>query len=334
MQDDLRLSPDALAAISVPEGVTATPIVSREQWLALRRRDVTASLAAALFGEGVHPYQTRYGLWALKSGKVDEEQAENAAMRRGRLLEPVLMQLLCEDNPTWKLSPCRHFYSDPKARIGATPDFLATRPDIPGLGIIQGKTAGKFAFKKGWTGPDGDVEIPLWIAVQASVEAALTGASWAAVAVMTLGDGGLEPYLEDVPLRPALMAKLRKLAADFWDRVADERPYSPEFDRDAYMIAQIYAEADEGGEIDLSGNNRIGELLAKREGYKSTEKNGSDAEKARKSLDAEIINMLGNAARGRLADGRVIEAPTTRRKGYEVKPSSFRSVKIREAVSQ
>jgi hypothetical protein len=70
--------------------------------------------------------------------------------------------------------------------------------------------------------------------------------------------------------------------------------------------------------------------LAEREALKAREKDGNEAEKARKVLDAEIIHALGNASVGRLADGRIITAKTTRRAGYEVKPSSFRSVRIKE----
>ena len=325
---EFALSPDALAAISVPAGIDATPITSREQWLSQRKFFVTASVAAAMFG--CHPYVTAYQLWAEKSGLVSEDRVETPAMRRGRLLEPVLLQLLREEFPTWKIVPCTKFYSDAKARIGATPDFLATRPDITGLGIIQGKTMGKFAARKGWTDADGDMAVPTWVGIQASTEASLTGASWAAVAAMSLGDGGLDLHVEDVPLLPALVGKLRGLVSDFWWRVATNHPYHMDFNRDAALISQIYSD-DDGSEIDLSRSNRVAEILAEREGLKAREKNGSDAEEARKVIDAEIIATLGNATRGRLADGRMIEAKTIKRRGYEVQPSTYRTVKVKAA---
>ena len=43
-------------------------IESREQWLAMRRQDITASTAGALLG--LHPYVTAYSLWAEKTGLV------------------------------------------------------------------------------------------------------------------------------------------------------------------------------------------------------------------------------------------------------------------------
>jgi len=303
------------------------PIVDRQSWLALRELDVTASTAAALFG--LHPYITAYKLWALKSGLIGEEAIETPAMRRGRILEPVALQMLGEERPEWRVVPGKVYLRDSASHIGATPDVIADRPDIEGGGVVQIKTVGHFAFKKGWRdGETGEVQVPLWIAIQASVEAALAGASWAAVAAMSLGDGGLEMHIEDVPIKPALMAKLRELVADFWRRVEQNDPYEPDYSRDAALIARLYAD-DNGAEIDLSGDNRVMEIVAQRETLKARETDGAVAAKERKPLDAELLVKLGNAGRGRLADGRVIEAPTIRRKAYAVEATTFRAIKVR-----
>lgn len=332
MNAPLALSPDALAAISVPEGVIATPIVDRPQWLALRRGRITASAAAALFGDGVHPYTTAYRLWAEHSGLVAPDVMETPAMKRGRLLEPVHLQLLREEFPTWNIQPNRHFYAHEDDRIGATPDFIATRPDKPGFGNIQGKSVGNFAFKKGWTGPDGDVMTPLWIGIQNSVENALNGASWGMVSAMSLGDGGLDLYNEDLEPQPNVMRRLRVLVVDFFRRVADGRGYEPDYGKDAAIIAQIYRD-DDGSEIDLSGSERIAELIAKRDPLKAAEKAGSDAKVERDRIDTELRLALGNAARGRLADGRIVEAKVRKNPGYTVEPFQFRPIIIKAPKS-
>lgn len=326
MTDNLALSPIALASVTKPEGVQTFPANDRAAWLKMREADVTASVAAALFGQ-VHPYMTAYQLWALKSGLLKEDPTETPAMRRGRLLEPVALRLLAEEQPTWTIQPASHYYRDPKARLGATPDAFATRPDVEGLGVLQVKTVGHFAFKQGWKTPEGEVDVPLWIAVQCSLEAALTGASWGVVAAMSLGDGGLDMHVIDVPLKPALMARLRDLTADFWRRVEQGDAYEPDYGRDAAAIARIFAD-DDGGEVDLSGNNRLSEVVAQREALKAREADGNAAAKERKLLDTEIIAALGNATRGRLAGGGLISAPTTRRKAYAVEASSYRTVKV------
>lgn len=322
-----------IASIAAPNGVERFPIIDRTSWLRWRKQDVTASVAAAVFGEGVHPYMSSYNLWALKSGMIEEEAEETPAMRRGRLLEPVALDMLREERPTWDVKAGREYYRDPASRIGATPDSLVRRPEVEGIGTVQIKTVGRFAFEKGWHGDLGDVEIPLWVAIQAHTEAMLTGATWASVAAMVLGDGGIDLHILDVPIKPKLMTRLRDLVADFWRRVAENDPYAPDYGRDAALIARIYS-ADDGGEVDLSGNNRMTDLIATRRVLKDAEGAGSAAEKERKLIDAEIIHILGNASRGILADGTIVEAKTVRRKAYAVEASQYRAVRVKEGVRQ
>jgi hypothetical protein len=124
------------------------------------------------------------------------------------------------------------------------------------------------------------------------------------------------------------MARLRDLVADFWRRVETQEPYPPDFARDGAIIAKLFAD-DDGAEIDLSANNHLGELLDQREVLKAREGDGAAAAKERKPIDAEIIATLGNAARGHLGDGRVIEAKTTRRGAYQVAATSFRTVRVK-----
>lgn len=309
--------------------IESWPVTDRESWLKRREKDVTASVAAALFGDGVHPYITAYELYCLKAGLIEADPEETPAMRRGRLLEPVALQLLREERYGWTLEAGKTYYRDTVHRIGATPDTTARRPDIDGLGTVQIKTAGRFAFDKGWKGEHGEINLPLWIAVQCSVEASLIGATWGAVAVMVLGDGGLDMHIVDVPLRPKLVVKLRELTKEFWRRVGAREAYPIEFNRDAEMISRLYAETD-GGTVDLSANNRIMEVIAAREGLKIMEAKGAAAAKERKPLDAEIIAALGNAANGTLADGRVIEAPTVHRKEYSVEATSYRTIRVKD----
>lgn len=332
IDDFVKLGDVAASIVSglrVPAGVKAIPVTDRAAWLERRKPDVTASVAAALFGANAHPYMTSYELWARKSGLVSEPTAESPAMRRGRLLEPVAIEMLREERPSWTVEAAKLYFSETASRVGATPDVFATRPDIAGVGVVQLKTVGNFAFKKGWQNVNGEVEVPLWIVIQTAIEAALTGATWAAIAAMTLGDGGLELHIEDVPIKPALIVKVRELAADFWRRVAESDPYPVDYGRDADLIFKMYRD-DDGGSIDLSANERIPDLLILREQMKERENNGADAAKQRRVLDAELIAALGNATRGLLADGRVIEAPTTRKKAHMVADLAYRTVRIKE----
>lgn len=314
-------SPQWLMVEAIPAGVDAILIVDRDQWLHLRAQDVTASVSAALFGE--HPYMTPYRLWAIHRGLESVDKTDNKLFKRGRLLEPVILELLREEFPTWTIEPCRTYYREPASRLGATPDFVATRPDIPGFGVIEGKSVGKFAFKKGWRGMDGDMSIPLWIGVQVSQTAMLAGASWAMIAPMEIGDGGLELHTEEVEINPALMAKLRAKTKDFWRRVEEGDPYDPDFGKDAELIGRLY-EGENGGLLDLGADLEVGELLTRRAALKVREADGASATKERKSeIDPKLIHRLGNARAALLSDGRAYSCKIVRKRAHEVKASEY-----------
>jgi predicted phage-related endonuclease len=305
------------------------PIHNREEWLARRRRNVNASEAAALFGPEIHPFLTPYKLWALKCEKIADE-ADSPTLQRGRMFEPVVVDILRLDYPTWQINKTAVYFWDDETRLGCTPDVDATRPDQPyGQGIIQIKTVGAFAFKKHWHDENGNVAIPTWVAVQASIEAYLTGSSWAGVAVLRLGDGGIEVLYVDVPLKPHLIHKIEDLTAEFWRRIADDNPYDPDFGRDRKVVFDLY-EADDGPLIDLTNDEEFREILAERGQLKQTEKAGENAEKQRKILDARIIHKLGNSPVARCG-GRTVTISVVKKKSYTVKPQQYPLITVRGA---
>jgi hypothetical protein len=323
-----------------PNGVLRIPCPDDATWHALRRQDITASVAAALLGvadpEDQHAYATPYQLYMLATGAVEPEPIDDEGpILRGWLMEEPAVRLLRRRNPTWivrhNAGDGRVYYRDPVTRIGATPDVIVRDPQR-GLGVIQIKSVGEFAFRRKWLNEDKEVVPPLWIAVQAVVEASVVpGAVWAAVAPFRVTDGGIDMPLIDVPLHAGIMTRLREAVAEFWRRVDVREPYDPDFGRDGELIARLYDEPDPGVIADLSGHPRIAEIVTQREALKEREADGRAAEKERKALDAHIIFALGNAESGRLPDGRIITAKATQRAGYEVAPTSFRTVRIKRA---
>lgn len=315
---------------------------SREEWLAGRATTIGASELSCLFG--VHAHMTPYELFAVKSGLYRREFAEAEVREssihlppteRGSALEPVAFDLLRRLRPTWTVTPNQipggDVFVDTEARMSSTPDAFVVDPERDGRGSFQCKSMASSIFDRDWK-LNGVPEAPVSVAVQAIADATLSGCEWACCGAIVAGYG-IDFFLFEVDLHAALMVKARALVSDFWQRIAENRPYPADFGRDGAAIMGVYAE-DDGGEVSLAGNNRIGDVVAQREQLKSVESAGAAAEKARRVLDVEIIAALGNAARGRLADGRVIEAPTTRRKGFEVKPTTFRAIRIKEGKTK
>lgn len=277
----------------------------RADWLDLRRGFVTASIAGALLN--CHPYTTAYQIWALKTGRLDENTEENDAMRRGRLLEPVAVQMLREERPSWTIDyrADNAFYLDRGLKLGATPDAFAYRPDMDGRGIVQFKTCSEEAFRTGWIDPDtGAVEVPLWIAVQAIVEAKLTGAAWAAVAVLVVGRG-IQMEAVDIPLHVQVWRALLAAVAEFW-RVTEAGEHPPvDWDRDTSAVLDVHRWT-EAKRIDLSGDDTF-DLFA---GYlEDARVKRREAQKSEELCRAHILFTMGSAE---VADCRRFEvlAPT------------------------
>jgi predicted phage-related endonuclease len=317
-----------------PIPIEAIPIQSEDQWLALRQNDVTASVAGALLG--VHEYTTAYGLWAQKTGAAqdaapeplrfsdDETSFRVSDLERGKLLEPVALALISKARPTWKISAPGAYYRDPEARLGATPDALAIDPARAGTGVLQIKTVSEHAYRRKWRDPDTlEIELPLWIAVQAAVEAELTGASWAAVGAMVV-DHKLTMHLIDIPLSRGLIERVRAEVSAFWALVEAGETPPLDYRRDGRVLARVLAQ-DDGDEIDLSGDARLQSLLAER-AERSSRK--SDDDEALKAINCEILAKLGNAALARCGQA-LISAKTVRRKEYLAKATSYRALRVK-----
>jgi len=302
--------------------VTRFPIAGRDEWLFWRQQDVTASAVGCLLG--VHEYQTPYGLWALKTGAIAEDPEETGPMRRGRLLEPVAIQLLREERPTWKVEQPGVYLRDVQARLGATPDAFAVDPDRPGFGVVQVKTVEPGVFRRKWRDEDGAVTPPLWIAVQAITEAHLAGAQWAAVAALTVGFG-VDIHVVPVPIHAGVVGRIYTAVAAFWRMVGEDRPPYPDYGRDLRLVEALFEGRDEVA--DLSSDNALPALADEREALSSAK---STAENRLKEIKGEFLVKLGGAAAGRIADGRMLTAKRIDKAPYSVKASSYVNVTVKK----
>lgn len=321
----IPISPALAVTLKTPQKVERHKISSREQWMSLRQKDITASAAAALLG--IHPFQTDYGLWATKTGKVVDDVEETPPIRRGRLLEPVAVQILREDKPDWQISdhPLGLYFRDPETRLGATPDLFA-RNEHGKFGVIQVKSVESSIFRKNWKDEDGNIAPPLWIVVQAIIEAHLTGFDWAAVVPLVVGHGVELPVI-DVPLHAGIIDRIKVEVAAFWRMVDEGRTPDPDYGRDADLINQLYA--PDGEVIDLTQDNAAPDLADEKErlaGEKST------IETRQKAIKAEMLVKLGGASGARLRDGRMITAKRVNRAPYEVAASSYVDVRIKKSA--
>lgn len=303
---------------------------NREEWLALRRQDVTASVAAAVLD--AHPHVTKYSLWAEKTGRVSGEVEETEAMERGNLLEPVAVTMVSRRHPDWTViyKNDRAYYRDPSHRIGATPDAFVQTPGRSGLGNLQIKTASEDAFRKYWQDPDtGDVVPPTWIAVQAIQEAKVTACSYAMVAVVVVTwRGNLRLHEVEIPLHEKLWGRLLDGVEKFW-ALADGGGEPPiDWTRDGEVVLDVYDSSyidrrDLTSDIDLDG------IVGR---YKALKEQAAQAAKQADTLKPQIIYALGNSEAAVTA-GWEITARTQDRAAHTVKASTMRPLRIKPRIS-
>lgn len=323
--NEIAISGELAASIKAPSKIERIRIGSRDQWLALRQKDITASVAGALLG--IHPYTTAYSLWALKTGLIGDDVEETPPMRRGRLLEPVAVQMLREDRPDWQISdhPIGLYFRDPVARLGATPDLFA-RDEKGRWGIIQIKTVEPGIFRQQWKDEDGAVSPPLWIVIQAIVECYLCGFEWAAVAPMVVGHG-VELPIVPVPLHDGIIDRIKGEVAAFWRLVEEGRTPEPDYGRDGGLLAQLHAGDDRI--VDMSADNEFPSLVASREKI-SAERKVLDA--GWEENKARLLGKLAGAGAARMADGRLLTAKRIKVAAHQRAESTRIDIRIKKSA--
>lgn len=303
--------------------VEEIPITSRDQWLAERHQDITASVAGALFD--IHPYVSKLEVYQEKTTPLRLDGEQSDAMLRGIMLEPVAKAMLEREHPDWQVLNPETYYRDIARRVGATPDLICSDPTRKGWGVVQVKNVEPGIFKRTWHNEAGELEPPLWIAIQALVEKELVGAAWAAIAVLVVGYG-IKLHLVPVNDNRAIIEQFYIHARELWQRIDNRIPPDPTSPEDAAVLQAMYA-APKGSAIDLRSNNQLTELVDIDARLRGEIK---EAETRRKIIKAQFLAALNNHEVGMLADGRMLVGKRVERAGYTVGPTSFVTVTVKD----
>lgn len=207
---------------------------SRDQWLALRGEDVTASEAGALWPDR-HKYTTRRRIYVQKLyGETDEQ---SAIMRRGKIMEPAVAEALAVDCG-WTPRRCQSYLrgraADPLVRLGATRDYMLD--EVPAADLLAHEKTRASALAGGLEARMGEdlslvVECknldpgvharewgdgpPVYTVVQAATQALLADADGALVAAL-LENRSRDLLLYYVPRDPAFELCLVQEVREFW----------------------------------------------------------------------------------------------------------------------
>jgi predicted phage-related endonuclease len=317
--------------------VETIPIKSRDQWLALRKRYVTASDVPAILNLSGYD-RTPLGVY-LEKKEIALPPAENTAMRRGRWCEPAVFAALEEEFPSWEIRRAKVFLADDDARLGATPDGVAIDPNRPGFGVVQCKVISRPVFQSKWLdNPDtheddetAPARVPIDYTLQTLTEAMLAQGQaevpvWAVCAALVLDTFGAFLRVLPVERHEGAEKKIRSEVAAWW-AMAD-RNVMPAVDptRDADVLKALYPQ-DDGTEIDLTGN-------ADAQRYVDVHRICKAAEKQTKleleQADTALKALMGEHAYAKVADGSTVSWKTQEVRGFTVAPRIQRVMRIRE----
>ena len=156
--------------------------VSREMWLAERRKGVGASEVASIIAPEV-AYEGPLALWMKKTGRYTKDDATER-MTSGRYHEPAVAawfadEYQCQLQHAGNASLVSPVYP----HLRATPDYYVTSPER-GRGVVECKCRFHHAEVEEFSG-----EVPtLKWQIQVQSQMAVTGCRWGAVAALVVGE--------------------------------------------------------------------------------------------------------------------------------------------------
>ncbi len=299
------------------------PIVNRQEWLARRKFDITASVVGAVFN--LHPYVSPLRLYVDKQGLVDlPAQADSGPLRRGRILESAVAAAVAEQRADWTLEKCTEYFRDDDLGLAATPDFFI-HGDPRGLGILQAKTSAPSVFEREWK----NNQPPMWVTLQATTEMMLTGAVFGAVACLVVDPFNLPCPIFDIPRHEAAEQKIIAGVAQFWKDIEEGNEPDADYGLDRDLLKTLMPHEEPDVTVDLSTDNEVIAGLVERAGLKEAIK---DADERCKAIETMIMSRMGPAAVARVPDFS-ISWKVQSRKGYTVEPSNPRVLLIRDKRS-
>lgn len=253
---------------------------SKEHWLELRTNDVTSTEASSLFN--LSPYMTAFELWHRKKDKHIITIEENERMRWGNRLEDAIARGVAEDEG-WSVEPMKHYMRDPKLKMGSSFDYF-----IGSDGILEIKNVDSLAYRDGWSvDDDGNIEAPPHIELQVQHQLAVSARKFAYIAALV---GGNRVALIKREPDDEIINQIKNKVATFWDSILKNKEPSPDFEKDADFLKQIYNYAEPNKIIDA---DKLIDSLAQK--YKVL---SDDIKKMQKEVDAtkaELLTLIGDA---------------------------------------
>lgn len=273
-----------------------TKEMPRETWLAVRKRGIGSSDAAAAVG--LSPYKSQLELWLEKTGrdaglpKADPHDEESPAYW-GNLLEPIVAAHYTKrsGNRVRRMNAVLQ-HPDPEL------SWMLANIDREVIGaedvqILECKTAGINGARLWKEG------VPEYVQLQVMHQLAVTGKQAADVAVLL---GGQHLEIHRIERDDQLIARLIELERTFWLHVKTDTPPPADGTASAAAALRCLYPEDNGQTLDFS--NHAGLTAAFIE-LKAVRQSIADKEKREAELKQMLQQAMGDASRAEFSSGYV-----------------------------
>ncbi len=195
-------------------------------WHRWRNGGITASEAAVILGRS--PYQTRWQLWAQKTGLIlPEDLSANPNIQRGIRLEPVARKAYEQKTGDLILPLC--------AESGSEPLFRASFDGINGAGEpVEFKCPALSTFEEVKQQREQSAPYQLyWVQVQHQLLVSGSDRGWL---VFFFQDSGSEELIDfEIVRNDDFLDELRKSGRTFWQLIASRTEPDKDPDRDSFV---------------------------------------------------------------------------------------------------
>lgn len=268
---------------------------TEEEWLEMRKQDITSTMCPALFG--LSPYITKFELYHAKKNGIEVPFQTNERIERGKRIEAYIAEEVCQEQG-WTPRKMDEYIRIPSLGLGSSFDFEAICDDR-GRGILEIKAVDAFQMRN-WK----EDCMPAHFEVQIQHELLLSASDWGVVACCaTIHDTRLFFRKADKDMQAAIINASQK----FWLNVANGIEPDPNFQKDGQVIDLLYRDIKEET-LDLTEDEYIEELIAQYE-YNATQEKTHSLRKA--ELKARIHHLLGEKAYGKTSQ-HIITATRTK----------------------
>ena len=265
---------------------------------------------------GVSPWGNPTTVWLEKTGQSIRKK-ESEAMFWGRALEDIIEKRFFENhselvclNHNLELRHPKHGF------IGGEADAVYGHPKQGKAGVLEIKTTNQYNAKE-WE----DGQVPDHYRMQPQWYMMLMDVTEGYLAVLI---GGQEYREVRVEADPALQTLMLQVAVEFWEKYVITKTAPPLIDPDIDTVKLLYP-ASNGQQITMADQAMLLPTLI------DIKRDIKELEKRKDELEAAIQAIIGEAEAAITNDGKyAVTWKTVERKGFEVKPTTYRKFTVKE----